>query len=205
MKLIWPPQRMKSRTMVAIPLAVGAILLVAILIFGIPLSRDFKGGTLVMVRGVENVPDVSYIKSQTESLTGLVVNVRATYKGFEIETDSLSASSENQIKDMLLTRLGLAESSITVGAIGPTVSGVDVLQIIVVGVGALIVMGAIIFIFRRRVAASNALITAGLDILGILGLMALFRVPLSMASIIGILITFGYVIDSNVLLAFSLV
>ena len=195
---------MKSRTMVAIPLAVAAILLVAILIFGIPLSRDFKGGTLVMVRGVENVPDVSYIKSQTERLTGLVVDVKATYKGFEIETDTLSGSSENQIKDMLLTRLGLAESSITVGAIGPTVSGVHVLQIIVVGIGALIVMGVIIFIFRRRVAASNALITAGLDILGILGLMTLFRVPLSMASIIGILITFGYVIDSNILLAYRL-
>jgi len=137
-------------------------------------------------------------------LTGLVVDVKATYKGFEIETDTLSGSSENQIKDMLLTRLGLAESSITVGAIGPTVSGVHVLQIIVVGIGALIVMGVIIFIFRRRVAASNALITAGLDILGILGLMTLFRVPLSMASIIGILITFGYVIDSNILLAYRL-
>ena len=204
MKLTWPPKRLKNRTLVAIPLTVSAILIVAILIFGVPLSRDFKGGTLVMVKGVENAPDVNYVKFQTESLTGLIVDVKATRDGFEIETDTLSGNSENQIMDMLLTRFGLPANSIAIGALGPTVSSAQVMEIILVGVGGLIGMGVIILIFRRRVAATNALITAGLDILGILGLMALFRVPLSMASIIGILITFAYVIDANVLLAYRL-
>ncbi|MFH1820819.1 MAG: hypothetical protein ABH852_00030 [Methanobacteriota archaeon] len=204
MKLTWPSQRMKGRTMVAIPLAVSAVLLVAILIFGVPLGRDFKGGTLVMVRGVENAPDVNNVKSQTESLTGLVVDVKGTHNGFDIETDTLSGNSENQIKDMLLTRFGLAESSITIGALGPTVSSAQILEIIFVAAGALIVIWVVILIFRRRVAATTAVITAGLDVLGILGLMALFRVPLNLASIIGILITFCFVIETNVLLAYRL-
>jgi len=204
MKLMWPPQRMKHRNMVAAPLAVSAVFLFAILVFGLPVSRDFRGGTLVMVRGVENVPDINYLRSQVESLTGSVADVRATYEGFDIEMDALSVNSENEIKGMLLTRFGLQESSIIIGTLGPSVSSAQILQIMVLGIGALVVMAVVIFIFRRRVAATTAMVTAGLDVLGILGLMALLRVSLSLASILGILIIFGYVIDTNVLLAYRL-
>lgn len=201
MKLIWPPQRVKNRNMVAIPLALSIIFLIMLLTLGLPISRDFKGGTLLTVRDVEKVPDVNHVKSQVESLTGLTVDVRTTYNGFDIETDALGGNAENLIKNMLFTSFDIGENSITVGALGPIVNSAQIVQILTFGVVAFITMGVIIFIFRRRIAATTVLIAAGLDIIGILGLMTLFRVPVGLTSIIGILITLGYVIDTNTFLA----
>lgn len=203
MKLIWPPQRLRSRTMAALPLIVAAIFLLAILFLGLPLGKDFRGGTLVMVRGVEKVSNLDQVRAQLKDLTGLDAQVKVTADGFDIELDALNADWEDKVRDLLVGTFGIP-SSVKIGALGPAVGSSQVLQLVSLGVSALIVMGVVIFIFRRRVAATAAIIIAILDVIGILGLMALFRVDLDLAAIMGILITLGYVVDTNFLLGYRL-
>ena len=191
---------MKSRDAIIIPLAVSAVLLLSLLTLGITFGDDFQGGTLLMVRGVKNDPDINYIRPQVEILTGSIVTVRKDSDGFDIQTNTLSGETENMVKEMLLTSFNSTEISIMSVSIGPTVSDGQAVQILIIGLGALVAMVIIILIFRRRLATATVLITAGMNILGILGLMALFRVALSLSSVIGILITIGYAIDTNALL-----
>ncbi|KUO40297.1 MAG: hypothetical protein APZ16_06090 [Candidatus Hadarchaeum yellowstonense] len=204
MKLIWPPQRLRSRTMAALPLIVAAIFLLAILFLGLPLGKDFRGGTLVMVRGVEKVSNLDQVRAQLKDLTGLDAQVKVTADGFDIELDALNADWEDKVRDLLVGTFGIPSSAVKIGALGPAVGSSQVLQLVSLGVSALIVMGVVIFIFRRRVAATAAIIIAILDVIGILGLMALFRVDLDLAAIMGILITLGYVVDTNFLLGYRL-
>jgi len=204
MKINWPPQRMKNRSMMAIPIAVAAILLIAMLAFGLPMGRDFNGGTLVMVRGLEDAPDPIHVRNQVESLTGFSVDVRETSDGFDIEMDLMNVELESQVKRALVSQLSISESSIMIGVLGPAVSSTQVTEIITLGIGALIAMGVIIFIFRRRTAATAATVTAVLNTIGILGLMTIFRVPLNLSSIIGILIMLTFVLDVDALLAYRL-
>ena len=69
-------------------------------------------------------------------------------------------------------------------------------------IGALVATGIVTFIvFRRRIAAIQIPLVVGLDLLGVLGCMALLRVPLSSASLVGILMLAPYAIDTNILLA----
>jgi len=195
---------MKNRSMMAIPIAVAAILLIAMLAFGLPMGRDFNGGTLVMVRGLEDAPDPIHVRNQVESLTGFSVDVRETSDGFDIEMDLMNVELESQVKRALVSQLSISESSIMIGVLGPAVSSTQVTEIITLGIGALIAMGVIIFIFRRRTAATAATVTAVLNTIGILGLMTIFRVPLNLSSIIGILIMLTFVLDVDALLAYRL-
>jgi preprotein translocase subunit SecF len=190
--------------MAALPLIVAAIFLLAILFLGLPLGKDFRGGTLVMVRGVEKVSNLDQVRAQLKDLTGLDAQVKVTADGFDIELDALNADWEDKVRDLLVGTFGIPSSAVKIGALGPAVGSSQVLQLVSLGVSALIVMGVVIFIFRRRVAATAAIIIAILDVIGILGLMALFRVDLDLAAIMGILITLGYVVDTNFLLGYRL-
>ncbi|MGQ9787997.1 MAG: hypothetical protein ACUVQM_01585 [Candidatus Hadarchaeaceae archaeon] len=203
MKLNWPPKSLGGRSLAAIPLMVTAILLLAIMVSGLPLGRDFNGGTLVMVRGLDKGPDLSQVGSRINELTGSKNVIRATGDGFDIEMDALSSGLENEIK-ALLSSFGIPSSLVTISELGPEVSGSQYLEIASLGLGTLILMGVVIFIFRRRLAATSAVIVAVLDLVGALGLMAIFRVPINLASILAILIIFVYVVDVNVFLAFKL-
>ncbi|MEM4187873.1 MAG: hypothetical protein QXN56_01750 [Candidatus Hadarchaeum sp.] len=204
MRLSWPPQRLRGRSLVAIPLIVSVIFLLAILIIGLPLGRDFKGGTLVMVRGWNKIPDFRQLESQIGGLTGLETVVRAAGDGFDIEMDALSEGLENEIRALLSNSFGIPSSSTVIGELGPAVSSAQCFQIVTFGLGALILMGVVIFIFRRRVAATAAIAVAVLDVVGVIGLMAILRIPINLASIFGILIVFVYVVEANVLLGYRL-
>ncbi|MEM3421672.1 MAG: hypothetical protein QW835_06560 [Candidatus Hadarchaeum sp.] len=204
MRLSWPPQRLRGRSLVAIPLIVSAIFLLAILVLGLPLGRDFNGGTLVMVRGLDKVPDFGQLESQIDRLAGLETVVRAAGDGFDIEMDAQVVGLENEIRALLLDSFGIPSSSIVIGELGPVVSSAQCFQIIALGLGALILVGVVTFIFRRRVAAVTSVVVAVLDVVGVLGLMAILRVPINLASIFGILIVFVYVVEVNVFLGYRL-
>lgn len=204
MRLNWPPQRLRVRSLVAIPLIVTTILLLMLLIFGLPLGRDFKGGTLVMVRGLEKTLDFGQLESQVSGLVDSGIVVRVADGGFDIEMDSLSGGQENEIRALLSDSFGIPISSIVVGELGPLVNSAQCFQIVTLALGAVVLMGIAIFVFRRRVAATTAVVVAVLDVVGVLSLMAILRVPINLASIFGILVVFVYVVEANVLLGYRL-
>ena len=199
MKPVERYQRLRNRQLIAISIVVSIVLFAPVLLLGVPLGRDFKGGSLIMI---ENVPDFSSVKSVIESLLGTNVDVVPIKNGLHIETDALSENNENNVKGAL-TQSGIPENSITIEPIGPAISGLQSEQMLYSIIVAFIVIGIITFIiFRRRVVPMAILLVVGLDILCVLGYMSLFRVPLSLTSILVIVMLVGYAIDTNILLAY---
>ncbi len=74
-----------------------------------------------------------------------------------------------------------------------------------VGLVAMVLITIVIFIFFRQVVPSVAVIaSAVLDIVGALGLMALFQIPLTLSSIPALLMLIGYSVDTDVMLTTKL-
>ncbi|MDI6642472.1 MAG: hypothetical protein QMD95_00210 [Candidatus Hodarchaeaceae archaeon] len=205
MKLALQYWQLRGRQRVAIPLAISVLLLVPFLVLGVPLSRDFKGGSLVMVRGLENVPSASSVESAVEGLLGTDAEVVLLENGLHIETDALDGASENNVKGMLSSQFGIPTDRVTIGTMGPTIRGHQSRQALFSIIGAFVGIGVLsILIFRRRIVPVTILLVLGLDILGVLGYMALLRVSLDLASIIGITMLIGYVVNTNMLLAWRI-
>jgi preprotein translocase subunit SecF len=198
----WHYRRLKNRQLIAIPLAVAALFLAFILVLGVPLGRDFKGGSLVMVQGRESVPDPSRVESLIEGSLGRNVDVMPVENGFHIETDALSENEETGLKVMLSSEFGIPTSSVIVEPIGPVVSGLQIEQMLYSLVITFVVIGAItLIIFRRRSVPAAVILVIGLDILCVLGFTALFRVPLGLTSIVAIAMLVVYAVDTNIMLA----
>lgn len=205
MKLAWQYQQLTTRQRIAIPLAIFALLLASILIMGVPQSRDFKGGSLVMVRGVENIPSASDVESVVAGLLKTDVDVVLVDNGFDIETDALDENAKNNIGSILSTQFGIPNNLITIGALGPAITGLQSEQILYAVIGAFVGVGVVaLIIFRRRVVPLAILLVVVLDLLGVFGYMALLRVQLSLASIIGVVVLIVYSIDTNILLAWRI-
>lgn len=202
MRPAWHYQRLKNRHLIAIPLAVAVLFLAFILVLRVPLGRDFQGGSLVMVQGRESVPDPSRVESVIEGLLGRNVDVMPVESGFHIETDALSENEETGLKVMLSSEFGITISSVIVGPIGPVVSGLQIEQMLYSLVIAFVVIGVItLIIFRRRSVSMAVIFVIGLDILCVLGFMALFRVPLGLTSMVAIAMLVVYAVDTNLMLA----
>lgn len=203
MKPVERYQRLRNRQLIAISLVVSIVLLTPVLLLGVPISRDFRGGSLIMIQGLENVPDSSNVKSVIEGLLGKSADVVPIKNGLHIETDALNENDETNVKGALFTQFGIPTDSVTIEPIGPAISGLQSEQMLYSIIVAFVVIGIItLIIFRRRVVSMTILLVIGLDILCVLGYMALFRVPLSLTSILVIVMLVGYAIDTNILLAY---
>lgn len=204
MKLAWGYQQLRNRQRVAISLAISALFLVSFVAMGVPISRDFKGGSLVMVRGLENIPSVSNIESVVEGLLGTDANVVLLENGLDIETDALDVASENQVK-IILSDLGIPPENITIEAIGPTTTESQKEQMLFSIIGAFVGIGVLsLLIFKRRVVPIAILFVLGLDILCVFGYMALLRVSLDLTALVGIAILIGYAANTNMLFAWRI-
>jgi preprotein translocase subunit SecF len=203
MKPVGYYQRLRNRQLIEISLVVSALFLAYVLLFGVPLGRDFKGGSLIMVQGLESVPGSSNVKYAVENSLGKNVDVLSVENGFHIETDNLSESEETNVKGTLFNQFGIPTSSVIIEPIGPAISSLQSEQMLYSIIVAFIVIGIITFIiFRRRVVPLAVLLVVGLDILCVLGYMALFSVPLGLTSIMAIVMLIGYAVDTNILLAY---
>jgi len=152
-----------------------------------------------MVQGPKNVLDPRGVESAVESSLGKNVDVLSVENGFHIETDNLSESEENNVKGVLFNQF----DSVTIESIGPAISSLQIEQMLYSIVIAFVVIGVITFIiFRRRIVPMAVLLVIGLDILCVLGCMSLFRVPMSLASVVAIVVLVGYAVDTNILLAY---
>jgi preprotein translocase subunit SecF len=203
MTRVWHYQRLKNRHLIAIPLAVAALFLAFILIFGLTLGRDFRGGSVVMVQGLQNVPDPGDVKSAVESSLGRNVDVLPVENGFHIETDTLSEAEENNVKGVLSDQFGISASSVTMESVGPAISSLQIEQILYSIIAAFAVIGVItLIIFRRRIVPIAILIVIGLDIICVFGYMSLLHVPLGLASMVAIVVLITYAVDTNILLVY---
>jgi preprotein translocase subunit SecF len=203
MKPVEHYKRLRNSQLMAVSILVSAAFLTPVLLLGVPLGRDFKGGSLIMVQGPGNMPDPSSVKSAIGGLLGTNVDVVPVNNGFQIETDALSVNEEANVKSTLLSQFGIPENSVTIEPMGPLISSIQSEQMLYSIIVAFIVIGIItLIIFRRLVVPMTILPVIGLDIVCVLGYMALFRVPLSLTSVLAIVMLVGYAIDTSILLVY---
>jgi len=210
MDITWPVKHMNSRQMVAVSLVLTVILATAILVRGVPMSMEFKGGTLIRVRELDNGPDVGAIEPRIKEFLGAEVDVKATEDrtrltgrfGLDIETDKVLSDDEKaQLREILSEEFGVT-GSYSAESAGPILTSLHKEQAQWAIIGAIIAMAIIIFItFRHGLTVGVILLCIGLDMLGVVGCMAAFGVPLSLASVAGILMLVGYLVDTHILLS----
>lgn len=200
-------KRLSVRQLIAIPLILSLFFAAAALVLHVPISRDFKGGTLVQVRDLETAPDISSIKGSIEDFLGAQVDTKSTsYEnkfGFDMEADNtdLPENVKAELGNLITNQLGVENEKVHVYNMGSTITGIYKGQARNAIIGAIVAMAIIIFIaFRRRFSVGAILLTVGLDFIGVFGCMAIFRVPLSLASVAGLLMLIGYSVDTNILL-----
>ncbi len=193
--------------MALIPLAIALFFSCSLLVFNIPLGRDFRGGTLIQVRGLETAPSVENIQLLASHLLGASVEVQLTEYGgtfgVDIEADNrdLSDGVREELENALANTLGISADKVGVYNMGSVLTEISKGQAKNAIIAASIAMAIIVFInFRRGVLVSSMLVSIGLDALDALGCMAIFGVPLSIASVAGFLMLIGYSVDTNVLL-----
>lgn len=196
---------MSSRQLMIAPVALaiffGAVLIASLAFDAFPVGRDFKGGSLIRVRG-ENVPNARTAELAVEELLKGSADVETIENGLDIKTDnSLGEYEKGLVWGMFSDRFGVPKDAVLIETMGPTITGLYTDQAKKAIAVAFIAMGIIIFItFRRRVPVGATLLAVALDMLGVLGCMALFRVELSLASVAGMLMLLGYAVDTNILL-----
>lgn len=207
MKLVSPLKSLSIRQMLAIPLVLavvlGAAAAVAFALGTFPMSRDFKGGTLVQARGLENAPDLTTVEGAAENFLG--ANVDVTKVGgfdFDMEADNfLTENEKSTLENVISTQLEV-ENKVHVYSMGSIITSIYSEQARNAMIGAVVAMGIIIFIaFRRRFTVGAILLVVGLDMLSVFGCMAIFGVPLSLGSVAGLLMLIGYCVDTNILLS----
>jgi preprotein translocase subunit SecF len=208
-------KHLSARQMMVIPVTLaifmGAVTIAALALDTFPVGRDLRGGTLVMVRGLDNAPNVAEVETIAEIFLGAEADVRITEDralavgrfGLDIETDNfLEEDERGEFENILSQQLGISGDMIRAEGMGGALIGIHREQARNAIIGAAVAMAIVIFIvFRHRVTVGAILLTVGLNMVGIFGCMSLFRVDLSLASIAGLLMLIGYSVDTNILLS----
>lgn len=210
MDITWPVKHMNSRQMIAVSLVLAAILAAAIFVRGVPMSMEFKGGTLIRVRELENSPDAGAIEPRIKEFLGAEVDVKSTEDrtrltgkfGLDVETGKvLSDNDKAQLREILSEEFGVV-GSYSAESAGPIITSVYKEQAQWAVIAAVIAMAVLLFTtFRHGLTVGVILLCIGLDMLGVVGCMAAFEVPLSLASVAGMLMLVGYLVDTHILLS----
>jgi preprotein translocase subunit SecF len=209
MDITWHVKHMKANQMIAIAMIFALASGVAIVVRGIPLSSDFKSGTLIRVTGLDNRPDATAVGQSLNGLLNTDVSVTITSDnslitgkfGFEAEVGQVIAENEdNQIIDFISTQFpGSNTLVLPRGSFITTLFKNQAYEAVIV---AFILMSVVLFIaFRQPAAVGVMILCVAFDALAALGGMALFQVPLSFGSIAALLMIIGYSVDTDILLS----
>ena len=107
-----------------------------------------------------------------------------------------------KIQQLIVERFNLGDNiAFQKKEVSPTLGSAFYSTAINAGILGFILVIIVVFAFFRKVVPSMAVIASAiLDILGAMGLMALFRIPLTLSSIPALLMLIGYSIDTDTML-----
>ncbi|MBS3815178.1 MAG: hypothetical protein KGY45_01295 [Hadesarchaea archaeon] len=199
----WPVRNLEYKQLVAIPLIVAVIFGVAIFVNGVPLGMEFSGGQYIEIKNVENMPSsVTEVEDAIKNEIGGEVKLYLSDNGLDIETSLvLSGEQENQLKDTLREDFGIDGDYSTPRRMGSVITSLYQEQARLAVIAAAIVMAIILFVVLRHLTTVGGILSViGLDLVGIFGCMAILGIPLSLASMAGILLILGYAVNTNILL-----
>ncbi len=184
------------KPLIAIPVIITIISLALIAFNGLHPGVDLKGGTITTL-SLEKPLD----QTQLSNLIKKGLNTtEVTVNSFDGKTATVTIGTATDV--ITFTKIMSGTASITsYRSIGPVLSAQALNQVYwALGI-AFIFMSITVFIIFRNFVPSMAVILAALsDIIIAAGGMSLFGIPLSLASVGGLLLLIGYSVDTDILL-----
>lgn len=217
MDVTWHVKHLSARQMIVVSL-IFAVFFAGVIFyrwvaFGspVPLSSDFRPGTLIRVRGLDNRPDASAVEQGLKGLLAADVSITITEDsslttgkfGFDAEVDRPYDENENNmVTEFLSTQFAGVTPEIGVFSRGSVLTSIFKDQALKAIVGAFVLMAVVLFIsFRQSTAVGVMVLCVAFDALGALGGMAIFQIPFSFGSIAALLMIIGYSVDTDILLS----
>lgn len=184
------------KPLIAIPVII-TILAIAIIAFnGLNQGIDLKGGTITTIN-LEKPIDQSQLEGLIKN--GLNTN-EVTINTFNGTSATLTIGGATDVVTFTKVLNGTA-SIASYRSIGPVLSAQALNQVYWALAIAFIFMSITVFIIFRNLVPSLAVIFAALsDIIIAAAGMSLFGIPLSLASVGGLLLLIGYSVDTDILL-----
>ncbi|MCS4541752.1 MAG: protein translocase subunit SecF [Euryarchaeota archaeon] len=190
------------KKLIVIPIVILILSVVSIFYLGVDRGIDFEGGTLAVIK-LNTQIDTSAIESKfkdTLKTSDIKVLSAGEDKAF-VEIARLEVSEE-KINE-ILGEIGKAESTKRVGATISEKFWGQAIRALIIGY---VLMALVVLIaFRTIVPSFAVMLCAFSDIVVALGGMALFNIPLSLASIAALLMLIGYSVDTDILLTTRIV
>nr|AGF93540.1 SecD/SecF/SecDF export membrane protein [uncultured organism] len=211
MDIGWHMKNLSPKQMIIIPLVIGALLGSFVIYHTVqydsfvPFGMEFSGGTQIEINDVENMPTNQQARKNIEKAIeeefGTKVEIELTETGARINTTIDNLNRAREIENFLRDTEGITGRYNTPQFVGSELTGLYREQAQLAGIAAAIAISIIVFIaFRNYTTIGGILSVLGLDLVGIFGAMVILNIPLTLASMGGILLIIGYGIDDNVLL-----
>jgi len=173
--------------------AILAIAAIALIVFGLNFSIDFKGGVVYQVQTHGQVTQTQLINTVTRAGAGTTPTVQRTGTGWDVQTPVLkNQKTEFAIQNAIASRFGISRNAVSVKSIGPSwgsqISN-KALEALIAFLIVIVVYLSVAFEWRM---ATAALVALAHDIVITVGVYALLRFQVSPASVIGLLTILGY-------------
>ena len=221
MDVSWPVKNLSHKKLIGIPLILAAFFGAMVAInwntegSPVPLGLDFQGGSFIRVENIQTPNNIQVNQFQSDFLERSSVSdadVRSVESGLQIETseayldNQAVADFKNWISEEL-SEIGVSGNPVVnIDAMGSAITDIYQSQARNAAIAAVIVMAIILFIsLRRYTVVGSILLVIGMDFLGILGGMSLLGIELTRASMAGILLIFGYAVNTNILLSTNII
>lgn len=184
------------RYLILIPVIITIIALAFVAVNGLDEGIDLKGGSIATI-GLNEPMTQAQLESnlktnlQTDDLD--ILNSRDKQATVEFSTELDAQTLEKKLNN--------TGSIISLRSVGPSLSQEALGQIYWAILFAFIAMAIVVFIiFREFVPSAAVVLSCFCDIVIAIGLMSLFNVPLSIASVGAILMLIGFSVDTDILL-----
>lgn len=214
MNISWPVENLDHKQLIAVPLIVGAIFGTVIALHWynerspVPLGLEFSSGSYIRIQNVEIPSETTLekLKSAFEKQFESSAKIH-TYRNegsITIETSAnlLEVQAKENIKTLLSETQITGTPQISIETMGSIITQKYKDQARNAAIATIIAMAIILFIALRDFPAIGGILSViGLDFLGILGGMAILGIPLTLSSMAGILLIFGYAVNTNILLS----
>jgi preprotein translocase subunit SecF len=183
------------KPLIAIPVVITLIALVLVATHGLTQGIELKGGTITVLQ-LDKPISQGDLKNNITSLG----NSEVTVKSFANNQATVEIAGGVDVVKLANSLNGTA-SIVSYRSVGPILSKQSLNQVYYALAFAFIFMSITVFIIFRNFVPSMAVILAALsDIIIAIGGMSLLGIPLSLASVAGLLMLIGYSVDTDILL-----
>jgi len=197
---------LKKLMVIPVLMIIGSIAVIAVSYSSgtIPLSIDFKGGTVISVYDVPEGVDIAASLGEKFALDvhqSTIKDLTGAEIGKSLEVDEFFKGEESaEVTDYIIS-LGISEENIEVRDISPAITGLFISQSIKAVLFAFLFMAVVVFWrFKTLVPSFAVILSAFSDIITTLAIMILLQIQLSLGSFVALLLLIGYSVDTDILL-----